>query len=399
MAGLLPDAKPALPLALRTPGPLEPPPDSTELWALLLGAQAIRRPGTRPLLLLRLSALPPPCAPLDRLRLDRFRLDRHGRPSVQQRAPSAFLARPLPSQALLLLDAIDRRGPPTEAPPDLGVLLPRPFGLDAGFAPARLNESAPLARLAPEPPRPLADRSRPPLHDLGVARPADFGLDDEGRTPSEREPLHLSSERPGLPRPGRWLRARTPPPEALLSDLRFAHFRIDPATGAPANEGIVDGYLPRPRPVFLIPAFDRELCQPRWMARSWLMSLSALPVELFVWWWYQQRQGKGGASEPIEIVQPEQISYSLFHHNKEQMLIRRDVTRDQEGPGLSTYEIFDSKPQILAHERVKRLGELIPEKQWVEPLSVATEPAIDESRPAFDAYVQWRTLVNGLEER
>ena len=399
VGGLLPGPRPDLPLALRTPGPLEPPPGSSDHWALPLGAQAIRQPGSAPRLLLRLSGLPPPLRPLERLRLERFRLDEAGRPSAHRRALSAALARPLRSQPLLLLDALARHTLRLLAPADPGVLQPRLFGLDQEFAPARLAESAPLERATPTAPPAIAARRAPALVDLGAAQPARFGLDDDGRTNSEREPLVLAGDRPARPPAGHWLRRRAPPSPAQLSEVRFAHLRLDPATGAPANQGIIEGYVPPPRAVFLLPAFDRELCQPRWMARTWILFLSARPVELFAWWWIKQRTEKAGAADPVDIVQPEEISYSLFHHNKEQMLIRRDVIRDQEGPGLSTFEIFDTKPQILAHARLKRLDQLIPKKQWVEIQSIATGPVFDESRPAFDAYVQWRTLVNGLEER
>ena len=397
--GLLPGPRPSLPLALRSPGPLEPPAGSTEQWALPLGAEAVRRPGSTPRLLLRLSALPPPLPPLGVLRPARFGLDADARPSAQQRALSPFLARPPRSDTLVFLEAIARHALPPRPQVEFGVARPRPFGLDQEFAPARLAESASLEHPALPVPRPLAVRTAPRMLELGAALPARFGLDGDGRVASEREPLLLSSGRAAPPRPGRWLRPRAPLAKAPLWRLRLQNFRIDPATGAPANEGIVASYAPPPRAGFLIPAFDREFCQARWMARSWILFLSALPVELFAWWWLIERLAKSGANLPVESIQPEDISYRVFHDNREQMLIRRDVVRDQEGPGLSTFEIYESKPQILEHASLKRLDQLIPKQEWVVKLSIATEPVFDESRPVFDAYVQWRTLVNGLEER
>ena len=394
--GLLAGPRPTLPLALRSPGPLEPPARSTELWALPLGAQAVRRPGSRPERLLRLAALPPPLRPLGLGRLKCFGLDATGRPGTQQRAPSRVLARPLRSATSSLQGALSRHTRPGPAQVELGVLRPRPFGLDEAFA--RHADRAPLLP-GLRSPQPLPPPVLPLLLELGAARPEQLGLDEDGRFASEREPLQLTSDRRAPPPPGHLLPKLQPPAPAPLWRLQLRHFRLDPVSATPANEGVVDGYRPPPRAVFLLPAFDRELCQPRWMARSWISFLSARPVELFAWWWLKIRVEKAGAKGPIDLVQPEDISYALFHHNKEQMLIRRDVVRDQEGPGLSTYEIMEAKPQIQAHARLTRLGELVPKKQWIERLSVATEPVFDQSRPAFDAYVQWRTLLDGLEER
>ncbi len=399
VAGALPGPRPALPVSLRSPGPLEPPAGSPEQWALPLGARAIRHPGTAPARLFSLTILPAPLRDAGRLKLDRFRLDADGRPTAQARAPSVALARPLRSQALATLDALDRRPVPGLVLHDPGCLAPGEFGLDADFNPRWLRGSAALERHLLPVRWGLPQQRGPVLHDLGVARTRLFGLDQEGRLPTERDAPVLSLDRP-LPLPVRAAPPRREPaPFGQLSLVRLRHFRLDPETAAPANEGVIP---PRPEPdacSWLNPDFDAEFCEPRWPARSWVDHLSATPHELFAWWWLQSRATRLGAGEPKEVKQGAEIWYALFHHLKEQMLIRRDVTRDEEGPGLSTFEINEAQPHIKAHASLKRLAHLIPEKTWVERLSIATEPLFDESRPAFDAYVQWRTLVNGLEER
>jgi hypothetical protein len=399
VAGALPGPRPTLPVSLRSPGPLEPPPGSAEQWALPLGAAAIRSPGKAPGRLFTLTILPAPARALGRLRLDRFRLDQEGRPTAQARAPSPALARPLTSQALATLDALDRRPAPglhLRAP---GAVAPGAFGLDDQFAPRWLRGALALERHRLPARWGLPLRHGPVLHELGVARPAVFHLDEEGLLPAERDAPVLALDRPA-PLPARGpLPSRAARPFALLSQVSLRHFRLDPATASPANEGVVP---PRPQPdacSWLDPHFDAEVCKLRWMARSWVGWLSSTPLELFTWWWLRSRETRLGAGEPREIKQSEELWYALWHHLKEQMLIRRDVTRDQEGPGLSTFEIYQAQPHIKAHSSLKRLDGLIPAKSWIERLSVATEPLFEEGRPVFDAYVQWRTLVNGLEER
>jgi hypothetical protein len=364
-----------------------------------VGARAIRSPGKAPGRLFSLTILPAPQRDAGRLRLDRFRLDAEGRPTAQARAPSPALARPLRSQTLATLDALGRHPPAGLVLHDPGCLAPGEFGLEADFTPRWLKGALALERHQLPVRWGLPLRHGPLLHDLGVARPEVFHLDEEGRLPTERDAPQLSLDRP-LPVPARAAPpGREPPPFGQLSRVQLRHYRLDPQTGAPANEGVIPL---RPEPdacSWLNPDFDAEFCRPRWIARSWVDHLSATPQELFAWWWLQSRATKVGAGEPKAIKQSDELWYALFHHLKEQMLIRRDVTRDEEGPGLSTFEINEAKPHIKAHDSLKRLAQLIPAKTWVERLSIATEPLFDESRPAFDAYVQWRTLVNGLEER
>jgi hypothetical protein len=399
IAGLLPGPRPVLPLALRSPGPLEPPESSREFWTVAGGASLIRSPARAPVRLLWLSVLPARLRPLEVLRPARFALDSEWRPSVQRLALSPALGRPLRSETLATLDALARRALPERRSPRLAILRPGCFGLDEAWAPVVLQAALGLARrpiAVPEQPLPRIPRA---LVDLGVARTAHFGLDEQGRLSSEREVPALALDRPPPVVPERIPPPRTPPAQAPLWRLCLRNFRIDARTGMPANEDLVPPRDPPERPVFLLREFDLELCQPRWMARSWIMFLSALPLELFTLWWLQVHRTQAGAAEALVVEQPEDVWYSLEKHLKEQMMIRRDVIRDENGPKLSEFEMFHDDPQIAAHSGISNLAELMPEKQWIPRASLATDPVLTEERPVFDAYVQWRTLLDGLAER
>jgi hypothetical protein len=399
IAGLLAGPKPSLPLALRTPGPLEPQHGSVDYCALLLGSQAIRRPGSQPARLLRLTILPPQQPRPDAPRPAAFRLDASYRPSAQACSLSAALARPLRSQALSTLDALERRPAPGLALHVAGVVSARAFGLDRQFSPRPLRAAAMLER------RPLPERwGLPPprlplLRDLGAARPAALQLDAQGTLPVERELVRLSVSPDGLAPPRAPLPSRRPAVSPLLARLQLRHFRIDEASGQLANEDLLP---PRPQPdacSWLTPEFDRDFCLPRWMVRPRVDHLSATPLELFIWWWLGARALRLGPGEPLEQKQDEQISYMVWNDVKEQMLIRRDVARDETGPQIGDFSSDESGPQIAAHGTLKDLSVLLPRKQWIERLEISTGPVFEETRPVFDAYVQWCALVQGLAER
>lgn len=398
VAGLLPGPRPSLPLALRAPGPLLPAEGSDEFWALPTGARAVRAPGTRPGRLLRLSALPAPLAGLGVARLSAFRLDAEARPSALARAPSPALARPLASA---LAPWVERVGP-REAllrgavRPGLSALRPASLGLDASLRPHA--QARPLPQV--DPARYLWARAprtaqAPRRVDLGVARPDRFGVDELGRLRVQRDAPPTLSERPLPEPPGRALKPRTPLGRAPLSRLDGRAFRLAPGSLQPANEEMQPPARdPRPE-LFVHPPFRREVMGERWMASRRVWGLAPLQTEWFADWWRAFRQGRG-AREPVPAPVPEEIGWAL-EICKEQMLIRRDVAKDEQPPADGEFQPSPRDISILDFQHDNDLRQFTPPPEWVEP-AVVRPHELRPLRDASEAYLMWRTLVDGLAE-
>jgi hypothetical protein len=232
------------------------------------------------------------------------------------------------------------------------------------------------------------------VQDLGVARPRVFRLDDELRLPGEADLLRISSDAPP-PTKLRRVRPRTPLARAPLSRLRARSFRLDPQTLAPANEGI----LPLDRREltwgWVRPDFRREIVDLQWMAQERIDFVSPQPVEWFTLWWFQTTQKRPGAREAILYELPPQLDLAL-EAVKEQMLLRRDVKRDETElePGRYT------APEVgvsMAHVEHVPLSSLIPAKPWIK-VSASLDPLPFEHHTR-EVYLQWKTLLNTLAER
>ena len=81
---------------------------------------------------------------------------------------------------------------------------------------------------------------------------------------------------------------------------------------------------------------------------------------------------------------------------KEQMLIRRDVVKDEAPPTPSRYERKEGPGAIRAHE-APRISQLVPEKTWVEG-SLPRLDAPAASLQSSDVYFEWRTLIDALAD-
>jgi hypothetical protein len=138
------------------------------------------------------------------------------------------------------------------------------------------------------------------------------------------------------------------------------------------------------------------------MAGARFYGLAPLPIEWFVMWWDQTRRGAARAAEPRPWPVPEDLAWKM-DEVKEQMLIRRDVLKDEQPPKDGTFLRSQSGPSIKSHEP-PAAGELIPKKEWVETFEMppredeATRAIAPRTSPAHEAYLEWRTLIRALDD-
>ncbi|MBS2025931.1 MAG: hypothetical protein JST92_26330 [Deltaproteobacteria bacterium] len=396
VAGSLPERPPRPAIALRIPGVPEAA-DPLDFWALPLGSQAIRAPGRSPPRLLRVRILPPPLGELGRARLSAFRLDADARPTAL-RPLSVALDRPVTTRIARWTLALSQRSellPAREAP---AVLRPEAFGLSAAWLPGTAREliDRTLIERLSRPRGPQLDVPAP-FDALGVASPSHFGLDELLRTEAQREPLPTMRDRPPPPAPGRTLKPRTPLPRAPVVHLKGRNFRLAPGTLEPANEE-----MQPPRRdwdvSWVAPMFKKQWHPEHWMSQDHLMFLAPTKLEWFCQWWEGFREKRTGGLPYIKRKLKPQIEWAQ-EHVKEQMLIRRDVKKDEENPRPQQWTITIYGPKITYHEAEARdLDALIPEMQYIAVANVRRWE-VPPLREAAEAYIQWRTLMSGLEER
>ena len=257
-------------------------------------------------------------------------------------------------------------------------------------------------------PRPLAPPLRLPerleipaplesaLADLGAARPRSLRLDDELRLPVEVDPLKLPADK--APTRTRRVRPRTPLGRAPINfRLRPRHFRLEENSLRPANEGIVPLEMRDTTYRWIPAAFRRRFLELHWMAQQRISFLGPLQYEWFQMWWDGQKREQPGAKEPHDYRRAEDLDWAL-EQVKEQMLIRRDVEKDESPPKGERMRTLDMGGlPIRAHER-KPPSSFMPEKEWIEPAPLPLPPPT-VAPAAQEAYLQWRTLVDALEER
>ena len=277
-------------------------------------------------------------------------------------------------------------------------------GLPRGLGETRLA----LPRPATEPPTgeywtlPLVGRrpSRllhfaalpPPPAQLEVVQPRKLRLDGDLRLPPEIEAPPAPAWLPRAPR----LRLRAPLARAPLHRLKPRNFRLDARTQAPANEGI----LPErddPSYRWISPEFRRRHVDLPWMARDRVRFLGPLHAEWFRMWWDRMLVEGIGPREPEAWERPDEVDWAM-DVCKEQMLIRRDVVKDEQAPAEAEMSRESMDHPLVAWDPVP-MPELVPGKEWVEiadPQKLSPAPPLE--RGSRDAYLQWRTLVNALEE-
>ena len=284
------------------------------------------------------------------------------------------LPRGLPASQRPLWLAL-RVPPPLEPPP--GEFWTLPLG---GRKPARLFR---LSALPPPPQR------------LDRIRPAHFRLDGEWRLPPEVDPLRIAPDAPP-PAPVRRVRPRAPLPRAPVWRLRPRNFRIDGKTLQPANEGIVPLERRDTSLRWVRPAFRRQYLDTPWMAWRRIGLFAPRPVEWFAMWWFQGLQKAPGGRDPKSFRIRRELSWWMAKV-KEQMLIRRDVKKNEHPPGVPQLIVREIGLQIASHKPPEEIADLIPDKEWIEPVQLPPPPLLESD--LREVYLQWRTLVDALEER
>ena len=188
------------------------------------------------------------------------------------------------------------------------------------------------------------------------------------------------------------------PLSSRVRDLGVADprkFRVDPATLTSANEGILPLAPADPTYRWVRPAFRRRYLDLPWMARDRVRFLGPLQAEWFVMWWDQTVEAGMGPGEPTQWERPEEVDWAL-NVCKEQLLIRRDVSKDEQAPEEQEWGAPELGHPLVAWDPVP-LPELVPPKEWVEianPRALVSRPKAD--RPTREAYLQWRTLMDSL---
>ncbi len=196
-------------------------------------------------------------------------------------------------------------------------------------------------------------------------------------------------------RPAPLLRLRALRPAVPLAVLDPGRFRLDPATCEPANERILrlEGQAPAP----VLPALRRRLLDLPWMARNRVGFLGPTQAEWFAMWWQQSVGAVLGPGEPDEWERPDEVDWAIAEC-REQMLIRRDVVKDEQPPQAAEPTIPEIGHPVLAWTP-SPLPDAVPEKEWVEPADPrALAPPPPVARAHRDAYLRWRTLIDALAE-
>src|SRR5207302_7678331 len=123
------------------------------------------------------------------------------------------------------------------------------------------------------------------------------------------------------------------------------------------------------------------------MARERFDFLGPTQAEWFVLWWDQTFRDEVGPGEPADRSRPDDVDYAM-EHCKEQMLIRRDVVKDENAPPQQALSAEKVQSALRAWERAA-VPQLVPGKQWiarVDPREVAPPPSREQG--PREAYLQ-----------
>jgi hypothetical protein len=173
--------------------------------------------------------------------------------------------------------------------------------------------------------------------------------------------------------------------------------RLDPRTQASANESILPLGPNDPSYRWIRPEFRRRYLDLPWMAGDRIRFLGPMHAEWFLMWWDQNVKEDLGPREPRAWERPDEVDWAM-DTCKEQMLIRRDVVKDEQAPGEQQWSAPEMEHPLVAWDPVP-LAELVPAKEWVKiayPQSPA--PASMIERAPHEAYLQWRTLLHALDD-
>jgi hypothetical protein len=189
-----------------------------------------------------------------------------------------------------------------------------------------------------------------------------------------------------------------PPPPPDLGKAHPDRFRLDGDLRLPPERDAARTAADAP-PVdhaWLNPALKREKVDLPWMAQNRLFGLAPRPVEWFVLWWDGTARRPAGAQDPKPWPVPDDLPW-LMDEVKEQMLIRRDVVKDEHPPKDGAFLLSQSGPSIASHEPPP-VPDLLPEKEWVETFSMA-RASPQGAQPVREAVREREMLLELLRER
>lgn len=326
--------------------------------------------------------------PTGRALLEAGQLRNDVQPLVRERAQAARIDVRLPAL------------PP--ATQDLAVLRLRAFLLDGDARPPAMAEPMRLAvSRAPDPATIPRNRPEPPRIERGAARPEKLGLDDDGLPPAAREQPALSPERPQPPRPGHRLRPRMPLARAPIRyRLDWRAFRADPQRGTMANEQILPGPR-RPPDTWILKPLHDAVVEVRYLEKRFFWP-PPTDLEWFVHWLNERAERRApGGKEPRERKQPHDIDWMIWEDNREQMLIRRDVPKDENPPvEPENWHVHARNPGIGGKPRIDFADYMKP-TEWIE-VSIA---ALRELKPRLpgntvrEPFRQRLAVLAALDER
>jgi hypothetical protein len=229
----------------------------------------------------------------------------------------------------------------------------------------------------------------PLLPEFSGVRPDRFRLDDDLRLPHERGAARTAADFPAPAPPRAPPRPRTPLARAPISRVDPRAFRLDAnQEGIPLEAAGIEN-------VWLHPVLRRAVVGPRWMAARRPFGTAPLAAEWFASWWAQHKSKRQGGASP-KVRRPPARLAEWMEELKEQMLIRRDVAKDEEPPGPARYKRNQAPRPITSHQP-PQVSQLIPAKAWTGgPLPWPEAPAA--SLQSSDAYFEWRTLMDALAD-
>jgi hypothetical protein len=137
------------------------------------------------------------------------------------------------------------------------------------------------------------------------------------------------------------------------------------------------------------------MSQDRW----WREGLRRTMAEWFSLWWIKHKEKASRVPETVAMAIPKEVEWAQ-EHVREQILIRRDVVKDEQPPQPTPMaKAADAFPPIAWYRGESMdLKSMRPDVLWMEVAKVCAHE-LKPLRELAEATLQWRTLLDGLVER